>query len=181
MEDRGRSSGLSGRDLEGKEIGDMRKTRFFLPIGAVVAVAAAGAVIAVDLKPDSEALFELAWSVNNQWEGVTYAVKVKESASGQCYILKASPANLTGGPLSDVRMSVAGGDWTDGFNDYAFFTGTGEDMSTVMTAKCDDDGPPGEAEGWALIELYLDTAPVGTLDAGDECIDAMHIHGISMD
>jgi hypothetical protein len=150
-----------------------------LPV-AVVVLAVAGLVFAAGLDPQQDN-FPLGWiSSISVWQGSTDDVEVQYTLLGVYYLLKASPANLTGGPLSEVRMSVDGGAWTDGFDDYASFVGNGSTITTLMTAKCTDSGPPGEAEGWAKIELFVDTDKDGILDEGESTpVSAMHIHGTS--
>jgi hypothetical protein len=150
--------------------------KVLLPV-VLVALAVTGLVFATAGIEPSIDHFDLEWIESiEKWQGSTTQTDVENTEQNVVYFLKASPANLTGGPLSEVRMADDD-EWTDGFDDYLTFGGNGGTVEITITAKCDD--PEGdEAEGWAKIELFVDTDSSQTLNSGDQLISASHIHGV---
>ena len=113
---------------------------------------------------------------DEDYEGWTDDVVVRDTINMQLYWLVPSGTDLGAGPLSEVRMRVDGYSWSTGPWGRAVFVGNNGDEIVTMTIKCEDP------EGHALIYLVEDTNDDTNYNpepgGPDQILDFLYVHGL---
>jgi hypothetical protein len=154
--------------------------KVLLPIVAVVTLAVTGVVLAVALNPHypTQKLAPMG-QVGDHYEGWASNLQVTGMGADEYYWLVPAAANLGAGPLSELRISVDGGDFTTGpWGIAEIHTTQAGDLSYTVTVKCAD------TEGHALITLFEDSNNNLEFDpvsegGGDYSADAVYVHGLA--